>query len=281
MALGATEGATVSRSLGRQLRTSTSGAVGRRLQPPSSGAKRLWLRPSRIAPLRSARRVGRPDDLDPIRTPALRRAPGPRRPMRRRHAGGVPCGRARSGRERLAPRVPAANRGTGPYTFLPRSRGVATDHSRSVRPRRAHRRSNGATSVMLLRRIPPANRSLSTTWSPGRVLVPNVGHRQEAGRHRAEVPGNVLGLDEHLAAGREERGEAVGPLLDVGAEGDALQHRRPSRRRSRLPRDQAPAGLRGSRCAVGLTIRPVAPASVAASTSASCRGHGGRRGCRS
>ena len=45
------------------------------------------------------------------------------------------------------------------------------------------------------------------------------------GRHRAEVDRDVLGLHEQFAARGEQRGRAVGPLLDVGAEGAALQGR--------------------------------------------------------
>ena len=44
------------------------------------------------------------------------------------------------------------------------------------------------------------------------------------GRHRPEVHRDVLGLHEEVAVGGEEGGRAVGPLLDVRAEGGPAQH---------------------------------------------------------
>ena len=52
--------------------------------------------------------------------------------------------------------------------------------------------------------------------------------RQDGGDrlgHRAEVHGDVLGLDDHPALLVEERGRAVPPLLDVGREGGADERR--------------------------------------------------------
>ena len=84
----------------------------------------------------------------------------------------------------------------------------------------------GATRVMSLRWVPPANGSLSDDWSPGSTrpaaAVDRGAHRR---RHRPEVHRDVLGLDEQLAGRGEQRGRAVGPLLDVGAERGAPQHR--------------------------------------------------------
>ena len=57
-------------------------------------------------------------------------------------------------------------------------------------------------------------------------------------RHRAEVHRDVLGLHEQLAVGGEQRGRAVGPLLDVRAERGAAQHRAHLLGDAGEPRDQ-------------------------------------------
>ena len=57
-------------------------------------------------------------------------------------------------------------------------------------------------------------------------------------RHRAEVHGDVLGLHEQLAGGGEQRGRAVGALLDVRAVRGAPQHRAHLVGDAGEPRDQ-------------------------------------------
>jgi hypothetical protein len=57
------------------------------------------------------------------------------------------------------------------------------------------------------------------------VVAEGVDGGPHAGGHRPQVHGDVLGLDEHLAVGGEERGRAVRALFDVGAEGGAPQDR--------------------------------------------------------
>ncbi len=96
----------------------------------------------------------------------------------------------------------------------------------AAQPTRRPSTKHGATSVMSLRWVPPAKGSLRMTWSPGRDR--SVAERVDGGRHRrrhrAEVHRDVLGLHEQLAVGGEQRGRAVGPLLDVRAERGPAQH---------------------------------------------------------
>ena len=79
---------------------------------------------------------------------------------------------------------------------------------------------------MSLRWVPPANGSLRIDLLAGRdAAAERVDRGAHRRRHRAEVHGDVLGLHEQLAVGGEQRGRAVGPLLDVRAERGAAQHR--------------------------------------------------------
>ena len=79
---------------------------------------------------------------------------------------------------------------------------------------------------MSLRCVPPANGSLRITCCPGEIgVAESIDGGAHRCRHRAEVHGNVLGLHEQFAVGREQRGRAVGPLLDVRAERGAPEHR--------------------------------------------------------
>ena len=57
----------------------------------------------------------------------------------------------------------------------------------------------------------------------GRGVVAH--HRGDRVRHRPQVDGDVLGLGDHPATLVEDRGRAVAPLLDVGREGGADEHR--------------------------------------------------------
>ena len=90
--------------------------------------------------------------------------------------------------------------------------------------RRGGRRGGtGVTRVMSLRWVPPAKGSLTMTWCAGARVADAVDGGPHRRRHRAEVDRDVLGLHEQVAVGGEQRGRAVGPLLDVGAEGGAAQ----------------------------------------------------------
>ena len=89
----------------------------------------------------------------------------------------------------------------------------------------------GDTSVMSGRCEPPRNGSLSTHTSPARDVA--LAHRGHGGGQRAQVHGDVLGLDDQPPVGVEQRGRAVAPLLDVG------RQRAVDERRAHLLRDPA------------------------------------------
>ena len=198
-------------------------------------------------PRRTARR--------PARRGAARRH-GWRRPARRGRRSARPACGTRRGRwpGRPASGAPAGGagppagsrwrrRGSSPARRRRRRRGGRG--WRPSRPAGRRRRRHGATSVMSLRWVPPANGSLRTTWSPGATVEPTASmaaaHRR---RHRAEVHRDVLGLHEQLAVGREQRRRAVGPLLDVGAERGPAQHRAHLLGDAGQPGDRAPGARR-------------------------------------
>ena len=215
---------------------SASGAarVEHVLEPPRAVGQRPRARPAcgarrRPAPRRRARR-------SPTRAASARRRRRWRRPGRRGRRParpacgcwrgarrGPPASAATGGRRRPSCWISVASAGMEPGAAPPTSAWWARLAAQPTsRPSRWHGRHEGDVVEVGAAGEGVVDDDLVAGPDAVAERVDGGAHRR---RHRAEVHRDVLGLDEQLADGGEQRRRAVGPLLDVGAEGGAPQHR--------------------------------------------------------